>query len=131
MNAVWRCVILLVYTCFTTSVLAQQANFKIACIGNSVTYGYGLAEVGADSYPYLRLAHYRPIVETDNRAWDENILQQVNKLEYFSGSWAVATPETARDFSAIAYTFGAHSRSSSPAYVSRGYTGHPTRSDPH
>ncbi len=68
--------------------------------------GDSLAAAAAD-YPNLRLAHFQPVAATDPRAWDADVLQQVNELAYFSGSWQRATPENARAFSAIAYAFGA------------------------
>ncbi len=62
----------------------------------------------ADTYPNLRLAHFRAAKETNNEAWDEQTLRQVNELDYFSGSWTPSTPASARGFSAIAFAFGIH-----------------------
>lgn len=73
------------------------------------------AAVGGDSLiraasanPNLRLAHFKPIAETHNEAWDAQTLQDVNDLAYFSGAWERATPENAAAFSAIGYAFGSH-----------------------
>lgn len=68
--------------------------------------GDSLAAQASDQ-PLLRLAHYRPLAATDNQAWSEYILEEVNELNYFSGSWTVSSPAEALDFSAIAYAFGA------------------------
>lgn len=54
----------------------------------------------------LRFLKMQPLAETDNRAWDTAILQKVNKLEYFSGTWQKCDSASAKDFSAVAYFFG-------------------------
>ncbi len=36
---------------FSSSIFAQNPKIKIACIGNSVTYGYGLKDPSTQSYP--------------------------------------------------------------------------------
>lgn len=54
----------------------------------------------------LRLLKMRPVAETDNYAWDSSILQKVNELQYFSGTWQECDSMKAKDFSAIAYCFG-------------------------
>lgn len=68
--------------------------------------GDSLAAAAGD-YSNLRLAHFQPVAETNNQAWDAHTLKKVNDLAYFSGSWERATPANALAFSAIAYAFGA------------------------
>lgn len=42
---------LLTFFCFSFNVFAQNKIIKVACIGNSVTYGYGLKNPSTESYP--------------------------------------------------------------------------------
>ncbi len=42
---------LVVFLFFTSIIFAQKKLIKIACIGNSVTYGYGLKNTSTESYP--------------------------------------------------------------------------------
>ncbi len=53
----------------------------------------------------IRLFKNKSLAETNNVAWDSLTLKKINNLEYFSGNWTASTPETAREFSAIAYVF--------------------------
>lgn len=41
----------LTFLCFSFNVFAQNKIIKVACIGNSVTYGYGLKDPSTQSYP--------------------------------------------------------------------------------
>ena len=42
-----------------------------------------------------------------NEPWDSVILNDINELDYFSeGAWTVASPESIKDFSGVAYYFG-------------------------
>lgn len=54
----------------------------------------------------LRLLKMNPLAETDNYAWDSGTLQNVNQLNYFSGTWQECDSDKAKDFSAVAYYFG-------------------------
>ena len=36
---------------FITAASAQENRIKVACIGNSITYGYGLPDRTTQSYP--------------------------------------------------------------------------------
>jgi sialate O-acetylesterase len=54
----------------------------------------------------LRLLKMQPVAETDNYAWEPSILQKVNTLEYFSGTWQQCDSNRAKNFSAVAYYFG-------------------------
>ena len=36
---------------FYAEIFAQPSKIKVACIGNSVTYGYGLKDPATESYP--------------------------------------------------------------------------------
>lgn len=49
-NNKWAILFLLLF-CLHTSPLLAQDKIKVACIGNSVTYGYGLANREQDCYP--------------------------------------------------------------------------------
>ena len=42
---------LLAFFCFYFNVFAQNKIIKVACIGNSVTYGYSLKNPPTESYP--------------------------------------------------------------------------------
>ncbi len=55
----------------------------------------------------LRLFKMTPVAFTDNINWDENILNEINKLNYFNtDSWHLSELNYISDFSAIAYHFG-------------------------
>lgn len=54
----------------------------------------------------LRLLNRKVLAETDNSAWDSAILDKVNKLQYFSGTWQRCDSSSAKQFSAVAYYFG-------------------------
>ncbi len=54
----------------------------------------------------LRFLKMKPLAETDNAPWDSTILQKINELQYFSGTWRVCDSNDAKDFSAVAYYFG-------------------------
>jgi sialate O-acetylesterase len=54
----------------------------------------------------IRLLKFNPLAETDNIAWDQKTLNQINELDYFSGSWAKLEEKAIGDFSAVAYYFG-------------------------
>ena len=43
------CVVTVLF--FLTNIFAQPSKIKVACIGNSVTYGYGLKNPITESYP--------------------------------------------------------------------------------
>lgn len=55
----------------------------------------------------LRLYQYKLLKETDAIAWDTTVLNQVNRLKYFSSGWQTSNSLSAADFSAVAYYFGA------------------------
>jgi sialate O-acetylesterase len=54
----------------------------------------------------LRLFQLNAIEETNDVAWDSSVLDETNKLQYFTGNWKQCSPETAATFSAIGYFFG-------------------------
>lgn len=54
----------------------------------------------------IRLLKFNPLAETDNISWDEKTLNQINELNYFSGTWAKPDENTVGNFSAVAYYFG-------------------------
>ncbi len=60
----------------------------------------------AEANHTLRLLKLQPVAETDNYAWGLDILQKLNALEYFSGSWQQCDSVKAKSFSAVAYYFG-------------------------
>lgn len=55
----------------------------------------------------LRFLKMNLIAETDNEPWDSSILNKVNQLKYFSGTWHRCDSINAKEFSAVAYYFGA------------------------
>lgn len=54
----------------------------------------------------LHLFKMQPVAETDNCVWDSSILQKVNELKYFSGTWQQCDSNVAKNFSSVAYYFG-------------------------
>ncbi|SDF50960.1 sialate O-acetylesterase [Mucilaginibacter pineti] len=48
---IFRVVLLIILTIPVKQLSAQNKIIKVACVGNSVTYGYGLARPGQESYP--------------------------------------------------------------------------------
>ena len=54
----------------------------------------------------FRLLNYHGIAATADVAWDPTILERVNSLHYFEGSWERNSPIEAAAFSAIAWHFG-------------------------
>ncbi len=54
----------------------------------------------------LRLYQYNLLKETDAITWDTTVLNKVNQLQYFSGTWQTADSTSAAGFSAVAYYFG-------------------------
>ncbi|MBO7067640.1 MAG: sialate O-acetylesterase [Bacteroidaceae bacterium] len=57
-------------------------------------------------YP-IRLYNLNPVYPTSDTEWDSLSLSRVNELKYLKpASWTDCTPETAADFSAVAYYFG-------------------------
>lgn len=64
-------------------------------------------DIPAANYKNIRLLNMIPVDYTNNVEWDSVTLQKVNRLDYFSmGDWQHCSPETAKNFSAIAYHFG-------------------------
>lgn len=57
--------------------------------------------------PDLRLFDMKAAHITNSRQWDSTALAAVNRLEYYTPTvWKHSTPETAADFSAVAWYFG-------------------------
>ena len=55
----------------------------------------------------LRLYHMQPRWETDNVEWDSAAVDSVSCLQYFRPvRWVATTPQSAADFSAVAYYMG-------------------------
>lgn len=54
----------------------------------------------------LRLLKFKSLAETDNTTWGNTTLDQLNQLNYFSGTWQNLSGDAATDFSAVAYYFG-------------------------
>ena len=56
----------------------------------------------------IRLYDMKEIAATNNVEWDETALQKINQLEYYKPTtWKESTKESAADFSAVGYHFGA------------------------
>ncbi|MBV4355934.1 GDSL-type esterase/lipase family protein [Pinibacter aurantiacus] len=60
----------------------------------------------AETSSAVRLLRMQPFAETDNYAWDQETLQKVNELAYFSGTWQRCDSAAAKEFSAVAYFYG-------------------------
>lgn len=55
----------------------------------------------------IRLFDMKARWRTNPVEWESSVLDSLNHLQYFtSSSWEICSPESARDFSAIAYYFG-------------------------
>lgn len=55
----------------------------------------------------IRLYDMKARWRTDAKEWDTSALDSVNRLLYYQDTkWEICSPETAREFSAIAYYFG-------------------------
>lgn len=83
------------------------------CSGQSNMYFSVSESVGANSIlsnanesVSLRLFNYKPLAETDNRAWTAAELQKTNELNFFSGSWQLNSKQNVAGFSAVGYVFG-------------------------
>lgn len=57
----------------------------------------------ADTFDKIRIFKNKCLVETNNVAWEKNVLNQINELDYFSGSWQKSSKKSISNFSAIAY----------------------------
>ena len=56
----------------------------------------------------IRLFDMKEIAPTDNTEWDEATLRKTNQLEYYKPtSWKISNKESASNFSAVGYYFGA------------------------
>lgn len=60
----------------------------------------------ADHNKLVRLFELKVLAETDRTAWDTSVLNEVNRLHYFSGTWHKTDSASAASFSAVAYYFG-------------------------
>ena len=57
--------------------------------------------------PQLRFFNMQPRWETTDTAWNTEVLDSVNRLQYFKpATWSVCTPQSAKDVSAVGYYFG-------------------------
>lgn len=64
-------------------------------------------DIPAANYPGIRFFNMQPIAYTNNEAWEDEVLRRINGLDYFQETeWQHCTPESAEDFSAVAYHFG-------------------------
>ena len=58
-----KSILLIIALCLCVCASHAAQKVKVACVGNSVTYGYGLQDREHDSYP-VRLQHIRDIGRT-------------------------------------------------------------------
>ncbi len=57
--------------------------------------------------PNVRLFDMKPRWETNAVEWDASVLDSLNRLQYYKNSqWVECTPQSAANFSAVAYHFG-------------------------
>lgn len=66
------------------------------------------AQALTDSNFPIRLLHYENLAPTDAVAWSPEVLQKVNRLQYFSGHWQRLNPKAVDQFSAVGYFFAQH-----------------------
>lgn len=90
--------------------MTGQSNMAFSL--RSATDGKEYAHAHQPKRDGLRLLRLRPFAETDNKAWSEEALRRANELDFYSGTWAKATPATALDFSAVGYAFATQLSSS-------------------
>lgn len=83
------------------------------CSGQSnMEFRLNQATTAADDIKYanlpeVRLFNLQPVAYTNNESWELVILDKINSLQYFNETeWHHTTPQTAKDFSAVAYYFG-------------------------
>lgn len=58
------------------------------------------------SDPDLRLFSMKTVDKSIQTVWEPDVLQRINNLEYEGGVWEQCTPQSATNFSAVAYYFG-------------------------
>ena len=59
----------------------------------------------SSAFKHIRLFKNKNLVPTDNRAWNTDVLQQVDDLDFFTGQWEIPNAQNSAHFSAIAYSF--------------------------
>lgn len=57
------------------------------------------------SNPNIRYLKFKPLAETNDVKWEDEVLNKINDLNYFYGHWKKSSEESASEFSAIAYYF--------------------------
>lgn len=84
-------------------VCSGQSNMEFR-LAQSAT---GSEDIPAADFPQIRLFNMQPVAYTTPGAWSEEVLKKINRLEYFApATWQHCTPESAANFSAVAYHFG-------------------------
>lgn len=63
-------------------------------------------EIPKANNPNIRLYNMKATAWADNTIWSKEVLEQINKLNFFEAEWEVCSPETAAKFSGIGYHFG-------------------------
>ncbi len=66
----------------------------------------GNQEIAKAHHPDIRLYHMKPVAYTHNEKWTKDELDKTNELAFFQAQWQSCTPQSAAEFSAIAYYFG-------------------------
>ena len=66
----------------------------------------GSTEIPKATFPDIRLLNMKTVAWAGNQVWSQDVLEEINKLQFYEGAWETCTPETAAEFSAIAYYFG-------------------------
>ena len=66
----------------------------------------GANDISSAANPQIRLFNMKTADPSIRDAWDADVLQRINNLEYIGAGWQECTPETAASFSAVAYYFG-------------------------
>lgn len=80
-----------------------QSNMEFYLKG-SVTAAQDVPQAANDN---IRFYDMKARWRTDAVEWDESVLDSLNRLQYYKDTrWTVCSPETAGNFSAVAYYFG-------------------------
>ena len=66
----------------------------------------GGAEIPKADYPNIRFLDLKGTAYPGDHVFTDEDLANCTTDRYFAGAWAACTPETAKDFSAVAYFFG-------------------------
>lgn len=58
------------------------------------------------SHPGLRLLNLAPAKPPGGRPFSSDVLERLNPRDFYTGTWQLSSPESAKSFSAVGYFFG-------------------------